>query len=149
MILVDANVLIYATTECPQQHRALDWLDKKDKRRYSNCAALGGVTCLLVRIVTDFRLYPGPLSAEQACDQIERWLERPNIWTPLPSNRHLTFLRPALEAIGNKSRLTPDAHPGGARHGTWAHALFGGSGFFSVSWIEVDEPHLDRLSFRR
>jgi predicted nucleic acid-binding protein len=60
--------------------------------------------------VTDFRLYPGPLTMEQSCLQIERWLGRPNIWTPEPSHRHMMFLRKTLAAIGGKSRLTPDAH---------------------------------------
>ena len=109
MILVDANILIYATTECPEQKRALEWLDgtiNTGTRVGLPWASLLAFT----RVVTDFRLYKGPLTTQQACGQIERWLDCPNIWTPGPSYRHMMFLRGTLEAIGAKSRLTPDAH---------------------------------------
>lgn len=109
MILVDANILIYATTECPEQQRALEWLDGA-----INAGTRIGLPWLsllaFLRVGTDFRLYKGPLTPETACEQIERWLGCPNIWTPEPSHRHVMFLRRTLEAIGGKSRLTPDAH---------------------------------------
>ena len=109
MILVDANILIYATTECEAQPRAVEWLDSQINSGIRIGIAWSSLLAF-IRIVTDFRLYPGPLATDEACEQVERWLQNPNIWIPEPSHRHMAFLRPALRAIGNKSRLVPDAH---------------------------------------
>jgi toxin-antitoxin system PIN domain toxin len=110
MILVDVNLLVYASvTGTPQHPRALDWLDEK----------LNGATRVglpwqslmgFLRLVTNARLYTRPLGVAQAWSQIEMWLESPTVWTPGPGERHRTVLAALVESGTVAARTVPDAH---------------------------------------
>lgn len=110
MILVDANLLIYAHVSSFAQHEAArDWLDAQ----LSGPAPVGlswtSVTAFL-RIVTNPRVFERPEPMEDAWRQVQAWLACDCAWTPLPTERHAEFLGPLLAQPGVHANLVPDAH---------------------------------------
>ncbi len=110
MILVDANVLIYASdSDSPHHAKALGWLEDK-----LNGSARVGLpwTCLLayMRIVTNPRVMPRPATMTAARLQIRSWLECDAVWVPLPGERHADILDGLLALTGIHGNLVMDAH---------------------------------------
>jgi toxin-antitoxin system PIN domain toxin len=109
MILLDANLLIYAKVKGFPQHKpARKWLDRK----------LGGTTGVglpwpsllaFVRIVSNPRVFERPLSVAAAWEQVESWLGLPTTWTPEPTERHQGIME-ALILDASKAELIPDVH---------------------------------------
>ncbi len=109
MILVDANLLLYARVAGFSQHEtARTWLDER----------LNGVPkvalpwqCLLtfVRISSNPRIFERPLTSSAAWRQVEEWQRCPPVWMPEPTDRHGQVLASLIPAIGNRPSLIPDA----------------------------------------
>jgi uncharacterized protein len=110
VILVDANLLIYAVTNCPQEERAREWLD----RQISEAPRVGLPWQSLVaflRIVTEPRIYgTGTLTVQLAWGQIEAWLSNRSVWIPLPTDRHASILKEVLRSTSRGGNSVPDAH---------------------------------------
>lgn len=110
MILVDANLLIYAHVESFPQHAASrDWLDGN-----INGTAPVGLpwTSLLgfVRIVSNPRIFERPSSVAAAWRQVESWLATDSAWIPLPTERHREVFAPLMKSAEGRANLVPDAH---------------------------------------
>lgn len=110
MILVDANLLIYAHVSSFAQHDAArDWLDAQ----LSGAAPVGlpwaSVTAFL-RIVTNPRVFERSEPMADAWRQVQAWLACDCVWTPLPTERHAELLGPFLALPGVHANLVPDAH---------------------------------------
>jgi toxin-antitoxin system PIN domain toxin len=110
VILVDANLLVYAHVEDFDHHeRARTWLDG----RLAGTARVGlpweSLTAYL-RLVTNPRVFPRPLPAADAMAQVADWLERPAAWVPSPTDDHTTLLTALLAVDGVRADLVPDAH---------------------------------------
>jgi toxin-antitoxin system PIN domain toxin len=110
VILVDANLLIYAHNQSsPQYGDARAWLE-------AELAGPGPVgvawTSLLafVRISTSPRVFPLPFSLEEASDVVDHLLAQPALTVVQPGPRHWAILRRLL--IGSQARgpLAMDAH---------------------------------------
>jgi hypothetical protein len=110
VILVDANLLIYAVTPGFRQHDAARaWLQD----RLSGPAAVGlpwASLLAFVRVVSNPRIFERPRSMPQAWTQVEEWLERPPVWQPQPTERHREILGGLLMSGVPESDLVPDAH---------------------------------------
>lgn len=110
MILVDANLLIYAhVAEFPQHDPAREWLDRQlntNRRVGLPWASL----LAFVRLVSNPRLFERALSIEAAWRQVEAWLALPVVWIPQPTEKHQSVLGPMLRQIGDQANLVPDAH---------------------------------------
>lgn len=79
MILVDANLLLYAyDSESPHHAAARKWLEGVVS---SGSAVRFALITLLafVRIASDRRVYTCPLQPAEACSLIEEWLAMPNV----------------------------------------------------------------------
>lgn len=110
MILVDANLLIYAHVSTFSQHeRARSWLDEQ-----MNGAAPVGLpwSSLLafLRLVTNPRLFDNPESITDAWEQVVAWLNCDSSWIPAPTERHAQILGSLLAGPGVHANLVPDAH---------------------------------------
>jgi uncharacterized protein len=108
VILLDANLLIYASApETPQHEAARTWLDEK-----LNGASRVGLPwpslLAFMRIVSNPRLFEGA-SLAHARAQVSTWLELPSTWVPSPGEEHGRLLD-ALLAGESSHRLVPDAH---------------------------------------
>ena len=110
MILVDANLLIYAVNrDLPLHDKARDWW----QRTLSGTEVVGVpwvVLLAFLRLTTNRRVFERPLSVEQAVRYVDAWLAQPNC-TPIPAGEgHWPVLRNLLLANGAGGNLTTDAH---------------------------------------
>jgi len=109
VILVDANLLIYAATECREQASAKAWLDAQ----LSSGARVGlpwaSLTTFL-RIVTNARIYgTGAAQTQVAWNVVRGWLDCGNVWIPQPTSRHAEVLGELLKAGRVAGDLVQDA----------------------------------------
>lgn len=110
MILVDANLLIYAHVASFEQHvKARDWLDSRLNGRER--VGLPWPSLLaFVRIVTNPRLFRAPEPVDGAWQQVSDWLECPVSWIPVPTPDHAEILGTMLTPTGVGGNRVPDAH---------------------------------------
>lgn len=109
MILLDANVLIYAHNQDAEYHDAArTWLDE----RLSTPTRVGlpwESALAFVRLTSNPRIFPAPLSVRQAWNTVESWLEADPVWIPTPTDRHQEVLAALIPYVGKPNHL-PDAH---------------------------------------
>ncbi|MGH9163635.1 MAG: TA system VapC family ribonuclease toxin [Vicinamibacteraceae bacterium] len=110
MILVDANLLLYAANQAaPEHERARPWLD--DRLNGTVAVGLPWPSLLaFVRLATNPVVVPRPVGPPQAWRQVEEWLTCEPVWMPLPGNAHRGILGGFLKESWMTSRLVPDAH---------------------------------------
>jgi uncharacterized protein len=110
VILVDANLLVYAHVATFSQHAgAREWLDG----RLNGVSPVGlpwPSLLAFLRIVTNPRIFERPEVLEGAWLQVEEWLDRPSVWIPQPTESHAEILKPLLVNHRVRANLIPDAH---------------------------------------
>ena len=110
MILVDANLLVYArVSSLPQHAAAREWLDS----RLSEGQRVGlpwASLLTFVRLVSSRRIFERPERVTDAWGQVERWLAVDTAWIPVPTERHAGLLARLLGDVGERADLVPDAH---------------------------------------
>jgi toxin-antitoxin system PIN domain toxin len=110
VILVDANVLVYAHSRSFTQHEAARaWLDE----RLNGPAPIGlpwPSLLAFVRVMSNPRVLTRPRSPAEAWSQVEAWLDCPTAWIPLPTERHRETLAGLLMVAVPRGNLVPDAH---------------------------------------
>lgn len=110
MILVDANLLVYAANPAAADHEeARTWLDE----RLNGDARIGlpwPSLLAFVRIVTNPAIVRNPVSPAVAWRQVEAWLTCDVAWIPTPGVQHVEILGSLLTPRFITSRLVPDAH---------------------------------------
>jgi uncharacterized protein len=110
LILLDTNLLIYASFAVLPQHRAArEWLDTQ----------LGGPVRVglpwpsllgFLRVATNPRVFAKPASTEAAWNQVVAWFGCDPVWVPQPTERHAELLGPLLALPGVRANLVHDAH---------------------------------------
>ncbi len=110
MILVDANILLYAEDSLhPRHQQARVWWDGRLSRTSTVCLCWT-VLSAFIRIGTNPRVFEHPLSLEQALARVQSWLDQPCTRIVRPTERHWTVFQQMLtegQAIAN---LVTDAH---------------------------------------
>jgi uncharacterized protein len=110
LILVDANLLIYAHVSAFAQHQtARDWLD----RQLNDVSRVGLPWASLLgflRIVTNPRMFERPEPVADAWAQVTAWLACDTAWVPEPTERHPEVLGSLIALAGVHGNLVPDAH---------------------------------------
>ena len=110
MILVDANILLYAEDSLQSRHQqARAWWDSQ--------LSGTGVVCLcwtvlsaFIRIGTNPRVFEHPLSLEQALARVQSWLDQPCTRVVLPTERHWPVFKQLLTDGQAVANLVTDAH---------------------------------------
>jgi uncharacterized protein len=110
VVIVDANVLLYAVDRASAHHEpSLSWLDTA--LAGAETVGLAWVVLLaFIRIATSATVFPNPLTADEATDQVEAWLAAPAAVVATPTPRHASLLRGLLRDTGTAGNLTTDAH---------------------------------------
>jgi toxin-antitoxin system PIN domain toxin len=110
MILVDANLLIYAhINSFPHHTAAYDWLD----RQLNGSASVGlpwASLLAFLRIVTNPRVFARPEPLADAWRQVQEWLACETTWVPETTERHRELLARYCALPGLHGNLVPDAH---------------------------------------
>jgi toxin-antitoxin system PIN domain toxin len=110
LILVDANILLYAEDSLQSRHQqARAWWDSQ--------LSGTGVVCLcwtvlsaFIRIGTNPRVFEHPLSLEQALARVQSWLDQPCTRVVLPTERHWPVFKQLLTDGQAVANLVTDAH---------------------------------------
>ena len=110
MILVDANLLIYAVDrDSPHHARARPWLEQLLSG--AEVVGLAWVVILaFIRITTRPGILRAPLSPERALAYVHEWLDQPYVRAVGPGDHHWPILRQILAATGMAGNLVADAH---------------------------------------
>lgn len=109
MILIDANLLVYAHVENMSQHAsARKWLDTQ----------LNGVTPVglpwpsllaFIRLVSNPRVFERPEPILSAWNQVTQWLSLEPVWIPQPTGHHQEILGRLIGQV-QRPEIVPDAH---------------------------------------
>lgn len=110
MILVDANLLVYAHVRSFQQHEsARAWLDTQFNGN-SRVGLPWPSLLAFLRIVTNPRIFQMAATMSDAWKQVEDWLDCSVAWIPEPTEHHRDVLGSLLKTSGMQANLVPDAH---------------------------------------
>ena len=110
MILVDANLLLYAANRSAPEHQAArSWLDGQ----LSSSARVGlpwPSLLAFVRLASNPLVMRSPVTVSAAWTQAREWLAAEVAWVPLPTEAHADVLETLLKLPVMSARLVPDAH---------------------------------------
>jgi toxin-antitoxin system PIN domain toxin len=110
VILVDANLLVYAKfSDLPQHQTARAFLEGA-----LNTPARVGLPwpslLAFLRLASNPRIFAEPLSVGDAWAQVCEWLGHPRVWVPEPTTDHRDVLGRLLVEGRATGNLVPDAH---------------------------------------
>lgn len=110
MILLDANLLIYAVNrDLPQHKAAKTWLEKTFSE--SENVGLPWISLLaFLRLCTNPRVFKAPIKVEEAIAYVDEWLALPAVSLVIPGLRHWEIFRTLVMQCGTAGNLTTDAH---------------------------------------
>jgi uncharacterized protein len=110
VILLDANLLVYANDESAPEHEiARPWFDS----RLNGPARVGLPWASLfafVRLVSNPAIVRNPVAPAVAWERAREWLALETVWIPEPGPAHGDLLTTLLARRWMTSRLVPDAH---------------------------------------
>ena len=109
-MIVDVNVLLYAINEDAEHHEPMRrWWE--DALSGDESVGLPWVVLLgFMRIATNPRVFPAPLSADEALGKVETWLAVDVVTAVTEKPDHWRTLRGLLDDAGTAGNLTTDAH---------------------------------------
>lgn len=110
MILVDANLLLYAEDSLSEHHEpAREWWDAQLSGANPVCLCWP-VLQAFIRIGTNPRLHQRPLTLGEACERVQSWFEQPCVRLIHPTDQHWALFQKLLKAGNAVGNLVSDAH---------------------------------------
>ena len=110
MILVDANLLLYAEDQLSGQHsQARAWWDAQLSGASAVCLCWT-VLGAFIRIGTNPRVFDHPLSLDQALSRVQSWMDQPCTRIVTPTGRHWAVFQELLREGQAVANLVTDAH---------------------------------------
>ena len=110
MKVPDLNLLIYVVDEEASQHEpAFTWWNSL----LSGSETVGLAWAVLLgflRLTTSPRVVRTPMTADEALDYVDRWLDQEVTAVVEPTSRHSMVLRDLLGTTGTAGNLVADAH---------------------------------------
>jgi hypothetical protein len=110
VILVDANLLLYAhNTAAPEHAAARAWFE----RALSGAERVGipwPSIVAFVRLASNPVVFRQSIPPATAWQVAKEWLRRENAWTPTPGIMHAEIFESLLADTRVTSRTVPDAH---------------------------------------
>jgi hypothetical protein len=110
VILVDANLLVYAVVrEAPQHDAARRWLEEQ----VDTCPRVGlpwASLLAFLRLVSNPRVCQVPVPILVAWRQVTDWLQLEPVWVPQPTARHAEVLGRLLGLTPRGGNPVADAH---------------------------------------
>jgi uncharacterized protein len=110
VVVVDANVLVYAVNQSMPQHAAAKrWIEEA----LNGSESVGFAWLVLlafIRLATLPAVFPQPLGVATALDVVDAWLLARASLVVQPTTRHAAVLRGLLRETGTAGNLASDAH---------------------------------------
>lgn len=109
MIVLDANILLYAHNSSAPQHPAIQqWLASLIEAGETISLPWTTIWAFL-RLSTSSRVWPNPLDAQTAAGLIREWLSQPGVMVLAPGPRHLDLLERLVDVYRATGPLVSDA----------------------------------------
>ncbi len=110
MILMDANLLLYAEDSLSEHHTAArEWWDAR-LCSSDSVALCWPVLNAFIRIGTNARLHQRPLTLTEAIERVESWFGQPCVRIVHPTGQHWTIFQQMLRSGNAVENLVSDAH---------------------------------------
>ena len=110
MIIPDINLLIYAHDLGSRFHEtAKPWWEACLSGR-ETVGLPWAVLLGFLRIIGNPKVFLRPMPIAEAADQVEAWLERPQVQVVHPGARHRELVLRYLREFGTAGNLTTDTH---------------------------------------
>ena len=110
MILVDANLLLYAEDSLSEHHQAArSWWDAQLSGAGPICLCWPVLTAF-IRIGTNVRLHRRPLTLGEAVERVQSWFDQPCVRMVHPGEQHWAIFQVMLRAGKAIGSLVSDAH---------------------------------------
>jgi toxin-antitoxin system PIN domain toxin len=144
MILIDANLLIYAVNaDAPDHAKAKQWVEE-------TLAGIRGPVVLtwftltaFVRITTNSKLLMSPLPLDDALQMVTEWLALPDVITIAPGPDHAVHFAAACRSARASGNLVTDSHLAALamEHGcTLASCDADFARFAGLNWVNPLQP---------
>jgi toxin-antitoxin system PIN domain toxin len=110
MILIDVNLLVYASDDASPDHaRAKRWLDGRLNESPRVGLPWESITGF-VRVSSNARFVHNCMTAAAAWKVAQTWLDLPNVFIPQPALDHRAVLNRLIAAVPMTHKLVADAH---------------------------------------
>ncbi|MBA2431899.1 MAG: type II toxin-antitoxin system VapC family toxin [Chthoniobacterales bacterium] len=110
MILVDANILLYAENTLSESHHpAREWWDERLSGATPVCLSWPVLTAF-IRIATNARLHQRPLTIAEATERVQSWFDQPPVSVLRPTSEHWSIFQRMLRDGKAAGNLVSDAH---------------------------------------
>ncbi len=110
MILVDANILLYAEDSLSEYHDpARAWWDTQLSGSAPVCLCWPVLTAF-IRIATNSRLHQRPLTLKEAANRVQSWIDQPCVRLIHPTEEHWEIFQRMLHEGNAMANLVSDAH---------------------------------------
>jgi uncharacterized protein len=108
--IFDLNLFIFSVNEDSAHHaKAKSWMEAQ-----LNGTENIGIPWLVIlgflRIMTNGKIFPNPLSEVQATNLIDDWLHNPLVRIPDPEPGHWNLIKELILETGTAGNLTSDVH---------------------------------------
>ena len=110
MILIDANILLYAYNPQSEHHEtARRWLEEMFS--HTEPVRLAWQTILaFLRLITNVHVFQKPFTPREAREIVSEWLNQPSVGILEPGERHWEILGRLMEDSQVRGPLVTDAH---------------------------------------
>lgn len=110
MILVDANILLYAEDSLSPYHKAArEWWDARLSGSDPVCLCWT-VLNAFIRIGTNRQVFERPMSVREAIDRVQSWFNQPCVRLIHTTGQHWPIFQEMLEQAQAVGNLATDAH---------------------------------------
>jgi toxin-antitoxin system PIN domain toxin len=110
VILVDANLLLYAEDSLSERHAAArSWWDERLSGSAPVCLCWPVLTAF-IRVGTNPRLHRRPLARNEACGRVQSWFGQPCVRLIHPTVKHWPLFQAMLKESNAEGNLVSDAH---------------------------------------
>jgi len=111
MILLDANILLYAYIEALAQHqRASEWLETHLSDSVETIAVTWTAANAFLRVSTNNRIFDNPWSIADAASRLDDLLLHPMVQVVGPTEEHWAVYSKILKEMDLKGDFVMDAH---------------------------------------
>lgn len=109
-MILDANLLLYARNRADPRHERAAGVVEEVLNGPRRVGLPWQTLTAFLRIATHPRVFPAPLTAETAVEQVREWLAAPASWVPVPTARHGEIFLELVAGARITGALVSDAH---------------------------------------
>lgn len=111
MIIIDANILLYAYMSQFQQHsRVSVWLEETLSEGKDSVGIIWHVATAFIRLSTNRRIFDNPFTGEFARTRLDALFAHPSVAAVVPTSQHWKIYSGMLADLSLSGDIVMDAH---------------------------------------